>query len=90
MLAIEGDLVGDFDLVDHLLVAHSLGLRGSDVKRLLLLNGPHHLLLLALKLLTFLDSLDFSLFDLLDDNGCTAALGLHSQPLSLILSFECL
>ena len=90
LFAIEGDLVSDLNLLDHLLVADPLGLCGSDVQRLLLLDGPHHLLLLALKLLTFLDSLDFSLFDLLDDNGCTAALGLHSQSLSFILSFQCL
>lgn len=78
LLAIEGNFVGYLNLLNHLLVACSLGLLGSNVLRLLLLNGPNHLLLLTLELLSFLDSLDFSFLDLLDDNGCTAALGLNS------------
>ena len=90
LFAIKGDFVGDFDLLEHLSVSGSLSFLYYDILLLLLLNGPHHLLLLALELLTLLDALHFTLLNLLNDYSCAASLGLNSQAFSLILSLECL
>ena len=39
-------------------------------------------------MLSFFDSLNFALFDLLDDDGGTTALGLSSETLTLVLGLE--
>ena len=88
LLSIEGNSVGDFDLLEHLSVSLSLGLCNLDVLLLLNFNRSHHLLLLALELLPLLDALHLTVLDLLNDNGCATALGLNSQTLPLILSLE--
>lgn len=90
LLAVEGNLVGNFDLLKHLSVSVLLGLSGSSVLDLLLLNGPHHLLLLTLKLFSLLDANNLTLLNLLNDYGSTTSLSLDSQTLALILSLQCL
>ena len=86
--SIEGNFIGDFDLREHFSVSLFLGLLNSEVLILLNFDRSHHLLLLALELLTLLDALHLTVLDLLNDNGCATALGLNSQTLPLILSLE--
>ena len=88
LLSIEGNFVGDFDFLKHLSVSFPLGLLHSHVLLLLLLYRLHHLRLLTLQLLALLDALHFTLLDLLNDNGGTAALSLDSQAFSLVLGLQ--
>jgi len=88
LLTIQGNFVGYLDFREHLSVTDFLSFSNFQISSLLQLNCSHHLLLLALELLTLLDAHDFTFLDLLNDNCGATALGLNSQAFALIFSLE--
>ena len=72
----------------HLGVSLFLNFGSGSVCNFLLLDGTHHLPLFLFELFALLDTLNFPLFDLLDDDRSTTALGLSSELFTLILCLE--
>ena len=85
---LKGNLVRDFDLLEHLSVTGLLLLSYSQILSLLLLDCTDHLGLFALKLLTLLNTLNLSFLDLLNNNGSTTALSLGPKSFTLIFSLQ--
>ena len=90
MLGGEGSLVGNLDLGDHLLVSAALLLSKLEVSLLHGLDLSHHLLLLLLEKLALLDSLSFTLLDLVDNDSSTTSLSFMVHLLALLGSLEAL
>lgn len=77
LLTIQRNFVGYFNFPEHLLVTGFLCLGYLLISGFLQLNSSHHLSLLALKLLSLLNTHHLTFFDLLNDNSGTTALGFN-------------
>jgi hypothetical protein len=86
----EGDGVGSLNLSNKLKVTLTLGFGSSDLSLALVLDLAGHLLLFLLKHLALLDTLDFTLLDLVDNNDGTLATSLHADLLTLLGDLETL
>ena len=88
LLAIQGDLVGYFDILQHAGVTVLLFFSSSEVSDLLLLNGLDHLGLLSLELFTLAKTDLFTLLNLFNDNSGTTTFGIDTKLFALVLSLQ--